>query len=105
MTVVPWCWDCGLDEHDSALFTGPVFDDDAYDLEILARRLPQARYDVADFAEVLGIRTTSLWTQVRRGSLPRADEIDDHVSERGVEKRAYWSPLTVAKVLQRRGAA
>lgn len=104
---------CGLDEQRerccwpmpasplSFFADGSLFDDDAFDRQVLAERLGGGELDAVRFAEVLGVRRSCVWTFVKRGQIP---------SPKRREKcsggmKALWSAEQVAGVLLARGMA
>jgi hypothetical protein len=97
-----------LDEHHPDLFDvngDPIFNDDAFDLEVLASRLPQGSYDKADLMALLGLKHTNVWQYVERGRLPRPAYYAAVVTKNGPVDKAYWTSRQVAQVLRERKPA
>jgi hypothetical protein len=102
--VVPWCLGCGLDAHHLDLFDeygDPIFDDDAFDREVLAERLGGEELDAVALARALGVHRSAVWIYVKRGHLPAPKR---RVPCSGGLK-ALWSAEQIAGVMLARGMA
>lgn len=94
--VVPWCLGCGLEEHDPVLFDDygdPIFDDDAFDIDLVAQRLGNSEMDVIAVAEALGIERGGVWAMVKQRTLEPPVRYDPVKRNRA---KGVWTSKQVA---------
>lgn len=95
--VVPWCLDCGLEEHDSSLFTydgDPVLNDDLLDREVVIDREfgCSVFVSIRQVCELFGMSRPAFQAALRRGTFPPAAIPGDHTD------MAMWRSAEVADI-------
>ena len=94
--MVPWCIGCGLPEHDPSLFNldgDLIFDDVAFDIDVVAARLGGQPLSTAEVMDVLGRTRIGLYRAMAKGYLPRPNE------EGTRTEQSYWAVREIAAIV------